>query len=178
MIEHELILLGLLKENPKHGYEIKKDIKTILSLFAGINPKSTYYPLRVLEKKGLVIKTVEKSGRRPARYVYQLTSKGEGRFNSLLRKSFLDFKRPEFSIDLSLYFLEYMKPDMAKRRLRARIFILKKLSKSLKHMLKNLTGRNQSAVFMILSHNLQMLEAESQFLTNLNKTFLKEGYLC
>ena len=29
MIEQELILLGLLKESPKHGYEIKKKIKEI-----------------------------------------------------------------------------------------------------------------------------------------------------
>jgi DNA-binding PadR family transcriptional regulator len=43
--------LGLLKESPKHGYEIKKKIKEILSLFAGVDLKSIYYPLRILEKK-------------------------------------------------------------------------------------------------------------------------------
>jgi len=30
MIGYELLLLGLLKESPKHGYEIKKRIKEIL----------------------------------------------------------------------------------------------------------------------------------------------------
>ncbi len=51
MLEQELILLGLLKDQPKHGYEIKKEIKEILSLFAGVDLKSIYYPLGRLEKK-------------------------------------------------------------------------------------------------------------------------------
>ena len=45
-MEQELLLLGLLKESPKHGYEIKKKIKEMLSLFAGVDLKSIYYPLR------------------------------------------------------------------------------------------------------------------------------------
>jgi DNA-binding PadR family transcriptional regulator len=42
MIEQELLFLGLLKEGSKHGYEIKKRIKEILSLFAGLEIKSIY----------------------------------------------------------------------------------------------------------------------------------------
>jgi DNA-binding PadR family transcriptional regulator len=104
MIEQELILLGLLRERPTHGYEIKKKINEILSLFAGVDLKSIYYPLRVLEQKGLVVKRKNRPGRRPERFVYALTPKGESRFKELLNKSFLDFKRPQFSLDLSLYF--------------------------------------------------------------------------
>ena len=52
MIEHELLLLGLLKESPKHGYEIKTRIQEILSLFAGLQLKSIYYPLNILEQIG------------------------------------------------------------------------------------------------------------------------------
>lgn len=169
MIEHELILLGLLRERPKHGYEIKKEIREILSLFAGINLQSIYYPLAVLEKKGMVKKDTIKTGRRPVRYVYALTPKGESHFNTLLSKSFLDFKRPQFSLDLSLYFLDYINPAVAKRRLRARIFIIHQLSKSLLEMTKSYEKRRPSSLARILHHNLQMLQAESAFLTNLTK---------
>ncbi len=96
MIEQELLLLGLLKESPKHGYDIKIKIKGILSLFAGLDLKSIYYPLKILENKGLVAKRASKPGRRPQRFVYALTRKGENRFNELLSKSFLNFKRPQF----------------------------------------------------------------------------------
>lgn len=169
MIEHELILLGLLKDSPKHGYEIKKEIKEILSLFAGIDLQSIYYPLKVLEKKDMVRKNVIKEGNRPVRYVYALTPKGEARFNVLLNKSFLDFKRPQFSLDLSLYFLNHIKPEVAKRRLRARIFIIKQLSVSLKQMVKSFEKKKPYSLVRILNHNLQMLEAESKFLLNLTQ---------
>lgn len=171
MIEQELIFLGLLKESPRHGYEIKKKIKEILFLFAGINLKSIYYPLRILEERGLVVKKTAKSGSRPMRFVYELTPKGEDRFKELLSKSLLDFKRPQFSLDLSLYFLNYINPRFAKRRLRGRIFILKKIAKSIQQMLrqsrqkKNLT----SSLVRISEHNLKMLEAESEFLVKLIK---------
>lgn len=167
MIEHELLLLGLLKERSRHGYEIKIKIKEILSLFAGVDLRSIYYPLRILEKNGLLTKRMSKVGRRPKRLVYALTRKGEGRFQELLNKSFLNFKRPQFSLDLSLYFLNYVKPRIARRRLRARMLILKKLTKSLKQAINFLKHENRLSLSYILEHNLQMVETEFQFLKHL-----------
>lgn len=169
MIEQELLLLGLLKEGPKHGYDIKINIKKILSLFAGIDLKSIYYPLRVLEKRGMVAKRTSKPTRRPERIVYYLTPKGQERFNEILTKSLLNFKRPQFSLDLSLYFLNYIKPDIAKRRLRARRVVLKQLANGLKQMVGPLKNKKTSSLVYILEHNLQMVETESRFLSNLIK---------
>lgn len=170
MIKQELILLGLLKESPKHGYEIKKEIKEILSLFAGIDIESIYYPLQILEKKGLVVKRMAKQGRRPQRLVYALTPKGETHFQDLLTSSLLNFKRPQFSLDLSLYFLRYIKPAIAKRRLRARMLILKKLTRDLRQTIGALKKKKASSLVYICEHNLQMVETESKFLANLIKT--------
>ena len=167
MIESELLLLGLLRESPKHGYEIKTKIRQILSLFAGLEPKSIYYPLRVLEKKGLVVKKVSKSGRRPARIVYCLTPKGRARFDELLSHSILDFKRPQFSLDLSLYFLPFMQPVIARRRLRARLLILNKLSAELEEMITRRLDTEPVSLIHILKHNLNMLRAESSFICGL-----------
>lgn len=167
MIEHELILLGLLKESPGHGYEIKKKIKEILSLFAGVDLKSIYYPLKILEKRGLVVKRKNKQGRRPERFVYELTPKGQSRFNELLAQSFLNFKRPHFSLDLSLYFLHFMKPRIAKRRLRGRMRVLERLIASLRQMINSLKKKKLSSFVYILEHNLQMVETESKFLSRL-----------
>lgn len=170
MIEHELILLGLLKESPKHGYEIKKKIKEILPLFSGLDLKSIYYPLAVLENKGLVVRHTGKQGRRPERYIYELTAKGKQRFNQLLAGSFLDFKRPQFSLDLSLYFLNDINSEIAKRRLRARMQILKKLLASLKGAAVSLKNKKSQPLNRILEHNLEMVETEYKFLTRLVKT--------
>ncbi len=170
MIEHELILLGLLKESPKHGYEIKKKIKEILALFEGMDFKSIYYPLEVLEKKGLVVKHTGRIGRRPKRFIYALTSKGKTRFEELLAKSFLNFKRPQFSLDLSLYFLNNIAPPIVTRRLRARLRILKSLSAKLKKMVDSCAKNKSLPVYRILTHNLQMVETETSFLSELIKT--------
>jgi len=170
MIGHELLLLGLLKESPKHGYEIKIKIREILSLFAGVDLKSIYYPLKVLEKQGLVIKRAAKEGRRPQRFIYELTKKGETRFNEMLSKSFLDFKRPQFSLDLSLYLLPYIDPSLGRRRLRGRVFILNKIYQGLSQMLRAQQKKKfSSSLAYILEHNLKMLEAESSFLKGLIK---------
>ena len=171
MIENELLLLGLLKERPRHGYEIKIKIKEILALFAGVDLKSIYYPLSVLEKKGFVAKRSSKKGRRPERFVYALTDKGRSYFNELLTKSLLNFKRPQFSLDLSLYFLDYIKPAIARRRVQGRIFILKKISRDIHKLLKDRDPKKiPQALARILEHNLRMLDAEVQFLEGLIKT--------
>jgi len=171
MIENELLLLGLLKERPRHGYEIKVKIKEILSLFAGVDLKSIYYPLSVLERNGFVVKRASKEGNRPKRFVYALTDKGRMHFDELLTKSLLNFKRPQFSLDLSLYFLHYIRPVIARRRMQGRIFILKKVSRDILQLLKDKKSKKiTQPLERILEHNLKMLEAESEFLKSLIKT--------
>ncbi len=170
MIEQELLLLGLLREGPKHGYDIKTKVRETLALFVGIELKSVYYPLRVLEQKHLIARRVTKLGKRPKRIVYTLTDKGKDRFDDLLSRGILELKRPQFNLDLSLYFLHYLKPSSARRRLRARLRILNKISQGLIQMSKSQAGKKPSSLARILEHNLEMLNAESQFLSNLIKT--------
>lgn len=167
MIEHEIIILGLLKESPKHGYQIKKKIREILSIFAGVELKSIYYPLRVLEKKGMVAKQTVRQEKRPERFVYTLTPKGQRRFEELLEESFLKVKRPQFSLDLSLYFLNYMKPTVARRRLRGRMLILSRIARELQEMVDKPSPRRSACLSRILEHNLGMLYAEMKFLNSL-----------
>jgi len=170
MIEQELLLLGLLRETPKHGYEIKTKIRQILSIFAGVELKSIYYPLKILEKKQLVLKRAAKLGKRPKRFVYHLTLKGKKRFEELLNKSLLTIKRPQFSLDLSLYFLHYLEPVSVKRRLQARLSILRKVSGGIEKLAKTKQRQNASALIRILEHNLCLLKAEELFLRGLLKS--------
>lgn len=174
MIENELLLLGLLRDGPKHGYQIKRKIQGIVSLFAGIDLKSIYYPLRIMEKNGLVRKSANKSGKRPQRFTYRLTSPGELRFDDLMVKSLLDFKRPQFTLDLSLYFLHYVKPQVAKRRLKARVFVLKRLSRALRQMMESFKKTKGSSLGFIVEHNLKMVETEADFLAEFMKSFNKQ----
>lgn len=159
MIEHELLFLGLLKDGPKHGYEIKRLIEEDLFPFVGLKIKSIYYPLKKMEKLGLVKKDVGREGKWPEKYVYSLTPKGKKIFDHLITESFLSIERPYFNIDLSLYFLQYVEKGIVKRQLRGRILFLRRIRRELESIQKTLkTSRKHLQI--ILDHDLDLVEAE------------------
>ncbi|MBF0385729.1 MAG: PadR family transcriptional regulator [Candidatus Omnitrophica bacterium] len=166
MIEHELLFLGLLKDGPKHGYDIKKLIDEELFPFVGLKIKSIYYPLKKMEKLGLVSKDVGREGKFPEKYVYSLTSKGEKIFDHLVTESFSSIERPYFNIDLSLYFLEYVDKAIAQRQLRARMMLLKRIKRDLSE-LKQKTNLAKKHHHIILEHDIYLVEAEISSISKL-----------
>lgn len=171
MIENELLFLGLLKDGPKHGYEIKRLIEEELFPFVGLKVKSIYYPLKKMEKLGLVKKDVGREGKWPEKFTYSLTSKGEKIFDHLITDSFLSIERPYFDIDLSLYFLQYVDKKIAKRQLRGRVMFLKRIKKELED-LKRSTQSRKKHLQIILDHDLDLVKAEIHSTTRLMDTLL------
>jgi len=169
MIEHELLFLGLLKDGPKHGYEIKRLIDEELFLFVGLKIKSIYYPLKKMEKLGLVKKDIGREGKWPEKYVYHLTPKGEKIFDHLITESFLSIERPYFNIDLSLYFLNYVDKKIAKRQLRGRVIFLRRIYRDLKSVKAGMK-KAQGHLEIILDHDLDLVEAEIKSITRLMDT--------
>ena len=167
MIEHELLFLGLLKDGPKHGYEIKRIIEEELSAFVGLKIKSIYYPLRKMEKLGLIKKDVGREGKWPEKYNYSLTPKGDKIFDHLITDSFLSIERPYFNIDLSLYFLHYVDPKIAQRQLRGRVMYLKRIRRNLETLQKNLKS-NKKHLHVILEHDLDLVDAEIKSIDRLS----------
>jgi len=168
----DLILLGLLQEGPKHGYEIKKEIDNVASQFTGINIKSVYYPLKRLEEKGMVSKSVGRSGKRPEKYVYKITKRGKEEFTKLLNKNFLVIERPYLNIDLSLYFLQYVDPEVVKRRLENRLNGLRKIKVWAENREKAL--QREKALYHMIAvteHSLEIVKSEIRFTERLIKQF-------
>ncbi|HBR15595.1 MAG TPA: hypothetical protein DD723_08690 [Candidatus Omnitrophica bacterium] len=166
MIEHELLFLGLLKDGPRHGYEIKRLIEEEMFPFVGLRIKSIYYPLKQMEKLGLIKKDVGREGKFPEKYVYSLTSKGQKIFDHLITESFLSIERPYFNIDLSLYFLQYVDKKIAKRQLRGRVLFLNRIKRNLQ-ALKVKTSNPPKHLHIILDHDLDLVEAEIKSITRL-----------
>jgi PadR family transcriptional regulator AphA len=75
----EYILLGLLFHDPKHGYELHKEIKESqgLSHIWRIKPSKLYSLLDRLEIQGLLLSRSVPSEKTPARKEFQLTQEGE-----------------------------------------------------------------------------------------------------
>ncbi len=171
MIEHELLFLGLLKDGPKHGYEIKRLIEEELFPFVGLKIKSIYYPLKKMETLGLIKKDIGREGRWPEKYVYSLTPKGDKIFDHLITESFLSIERPYFNIDLSLYFLPYVEKKIAKRQLRGRILFLRRIRRQL-GVLQKTMKTSQKHMNVILDHDLDLVEAEIRSIGRLMETLL------
>ncbi len=162
-LEQELVILGLLRDKPRHGYEIKKQISDFFAYFPGLEYKSIYYSLSSLEQKSMVKKTVTASKNRPDKYVYSLTDKGKERFKVLLDKSFIYIQRPYFGIDASLFFLPHLKKESVIIKLRARLRILKKIEIAMQQVYPVFQNQKPSHLLAILDHNLELIKAEISF---------------
>ncbi|MDP8266487.1 MAG: PadR family transcriptional regulator [Candidatus Aceula meridiana] len=169
MIEHELLFLGLLMEGSKHGYEIKRQIEEELFPFLGLKIKSIYYPLKKMEKLGLINKDIGREGKFPEKFVYSITPKGRKIFDHLLTENFLSIERPYFNVDLSLYFLPYVDKKIASRRLRARVIFLKRIKRDLQVIKKNLKKASKHHT-IILNHDLDLVSAEIKSISSLIET--------
>lgn len=167
MIEHELLFLGLLLEGPKHGYEIKRMIEEELFPFIGLQIKSIYYPLKKMERLGLVNKDVGREGKWPEKFVYSITPKGREIFDHLVTESFMSIERPYFNIDLALYFLPYADKKITKRRLRARVIFLNRIRRDLENLKPKTTAKH---LLIILEHELDLVSAEIKSISRLIET--------
>lgn len=167
MKEQELMFLGLLQDGPKHGYQLKKLTQDISSTFSGFKTDSIYYPLKKMLKEGFLTQISAREGRRPQKYIYKITPKGQEEFKKLLLKNILTIERPYFSIDLSLYFLNYIPEDLRRHYLKIRLKLLSRLKGGLVKLKKSLIKKSSAHLITILEHNQKLLEAEIDFVTRL-----------
>lgn len=72
----EFAILGLVAEEPRSGYDIKKEVEERLSHFWSQSYGHVYPMLRRLHDRGLVAQTLERQVGRPDRKVYSITDEG------------------------------------------------------------------------------------------------------
>ncbi len=164
----KLIILGILKEGPKHGYEIKKIIKKELEIFASLENKSIYYPLKIMERGGAIKKNTTKEKGRLERQVYSLTARGNKEFLKLAMEALLSQKRPFIDIDIPLYFLPYLE----KKKVFAHLRLKKRFLEKVKGWLSdNLKGKDEFSPHqrLLLKHHLNLLNAEDSFINEVIK---------
>ena len=104
-------ILGLLREEPRHGYELKRALGDLG--FWQVSFGSLYPALRRLEKAGF-IEAAKGGGRRKA---YRITEAGGDRFGEMLAETGDDSDR---GFQLHLAFLGYLEPQRRLGMLEAR----------------------------------------------------------
>ncbi len=117
-----LVLLGLLRERPLYGYELKHIIEDHMGDWTNIAFGSIYFALNKLAGEGFIEQVAtEQEGNRPSRTVYQITDAGRAEFLSQLRQVWGEFQRQYFDLDVALFFMNALPPDQVRSCLRARV---------------------------------------------------------
>jgi DNA-binding PadR family transcriptional regulator len=129
-----LLLLGVLMDGSKHGYEIKQMVDSRLSRVTDISSGTIYYTLKKLEKKRLVTRSQERSGNRPERRVYSITKEGQARFEELLKESFQQPDETYYFFDIGFYFLRFANFDDVLEAAKEKEAAIKAFLKSLKQL--------------------------------------------
>jgi DNA-binding PadR family transcriptional regulator len=167
-----LVIMGLLMKGPAHGYDLKQTLEKELSPFFEVSSTPLYYALKKLEQEGLVTKWSTVAGRRPKKYVYSLTARGQEEIKELLLRNITYLHRPSFNLDISLYFLNFLNSHDVVKTLKGRLRELRKLRFLLERQKKGLkldTARRKE--YIITSHNIRFTKAEMEFVQDLIEAF-------
>jgi DNA-binding PadR family transcriptional regulator len=119
-MDRELLLLGILREQEMHGYELHEFIDKNLASCTDMKKSTAYYLLKKMEEAGLISQETRQEGNRPPRQDYHLTPAGETEFQRLLRANLAHYSTAYFTGDIGLVFLDQLEPEEALSLLNSR----------------------------------------------------------
>ncbi len=160
----DLAILGLLRDTPRHGYELKQQLAGLG--FWKVSFGSLYPALRRLEKREL-IEAMRVTGRRKA---YQITPAGSAEFERLLLEDTETFEEDR-RFNLRLAFFRYLEPAMRVKTLeRRRRRLVEHLGESTRSLRQATTrGREQIDRYTraLMERSVQSTEADIAWLDEL-----------
>src|SRR2546423_4970229 len=164
----EVAILGLLKEQTMHGYQLSKRLADTLGAFWKVSYGSLYPAIKRLEREGAVESAFPRDevGRR--KNVYRITDKGEKLFYELLQEAGQEsWEDNRFRVRLA--FFKYLKPDTRLRLLEKRRAFLEGRLSDLKTSLKNARERIDNYTLSLMRHGAEATEQDIAWLDDLIK---------
>lgn len=161
-----LVILGLLREHPLHGYEIKSIIEDHMGDWTNIAFGSIYFALGKLSDEGYIEKiATEQVGNRPSRSIYQITQAGRDEFLRLLRQVWQEFDRQFFPFDIGLFFTSALPRDEILTYLKNRVTQLEMVLEQLdEHQSEEIAKDEVPAVAnAIFDHSRVHIQAELEW---------------
>jgi DNA-binding PadR family transcriptional regulator len=158
-MERELLLLGLLRRQDMHGYQLHEIIEENLNTCVELKKSTAYYLLDKLAEEGLVGESEERVGNRPQRRVYCLTAEGEARFQDLLRANLANYIPARFGGMVGLAFLDDIGSHEARDLLRER---RQKLAEALVEAQN--VPMHRGSQQLVIDHQVAHLKAELAWL--------------
>lgn len=163
-MERELLLLGLLRGQEMHGYQLNEIISRV-NKYIGIKKATVYFLLDKMSENGWITQTDEQEGNRPPRHVYQLTAEGEAVFQQLLRENLAQHHPTHFTGDIGLAFADALPPEDLKALLHTRREAVESELVTLRA-----TVHPAGSLRWIIEHQVRHLVAELDWLDELIQT--------
>lgn len=166
----DLAILGLLKERPMHGYELRKQLSQKLGLFWTVSFGSLYPTLKKMERRQVVEKTTRDDKTPRRRQVYAITPEGEREFIELLAgASGSSWEEDKFPLRLA--FFQYLRPETRIRLLeRRKLYLEDKLDIGRASLRRANRGRADSYTVSLMRHGLDTTERDIAWLEELIAT--------
>lgn len=164
----ELAVLGLLKEEPMHGYQLSRELGDSLGGFWRVSYGSLYPTLRRLEKDGAVESLPgeeERIGRR--KNVYRITERGEKLFFELLQETPHDTQTEDTRFRVRLAFFRYLPPETRIRLLERRRAALEDRLSTIKDSLRAARERVDDYTLALMEHGRSATESDIAWLDGL-----------
>ena len=127
-----ITLLGFIEQEPRSGYDLKREIDDRLEHLVEITSGTVYYTLKRLEAKGWVKGSVSRNGRRPEQRVYRITPAGKKAFHQLLEEAMVQRQRFISPFDIALYFTPRLPAETVTRAVDKHLADLARFRESLK----------------------------------------------
>ena len=164
----ELAILGLLKEQPMHGYQLSRELGDSLGGFWRVSYGSLYPSLRRLEREGAV-ESVPGEDERAARRknVYRITEKGEKIFFELLQETPHDNSTEDTRFRVRLAFFKYLPPETRIRLLERRRAALEDRLSTIKDSLRSTRERVDDYTLALMEHGRSATESDIAWLDGL-----------
>jgi DNA-binding PadR family transcriptional regulator len=161
----ELAVLGLLKEAPMSGYELKKQLSVKLGAFWRVSFGSLYPCLKRLLADG-ALEVEENRFTSRKKHVYRLTERGEQLFLELLESADVhDLEQDRFSMRLA--FFRYLRPEKRIDQLERRRGYLQNRLSHLRASLRAVRDRLDAYTLELMDHGLDEHEREIAWLDRL-----------
>ena len=161
----ELAVLGLLKETPMSGYELKKQLTVKLGAFWRVSYGSLYPCLKRLADDGALDVEVARFTSRK-KHVYRLTERGNRLFQRLLESADMhDLEQDRFSLRLA--FFRYLRPETRLDQLERRRGYLQERLADLRSSLRVTRERMDAYTIELMDHGLDAREREIAWLDRL-----------
>ena len=123
--ERELLLLGLLKREEMHGYQLSQFLEHRLGSLMPMKRSTAYFLLKRLSDRGLVEEESSREGRRPERRIYRLTAVGAQAFDVQLRRHLVEYTPAYFPDAAGLLFLDLLTHDERIEVLRRKLELIR-----------------------------------------------------